>query len=304
MGMGLEHRMQERRLGRACLFALIVAFGLLFLQAGSSIVSAASADADLAITNSDSPDPVTAGAPLTYTVRVVNAGPDPAADVVVVNDLAKGVGFVSAQSTQGACGLSANGRKVTCTLGTVAVMVGPQYNPTPVTITIAALAPTGVGAKGRTISNRATVDSDTKDPKRGNDRATATTRVVEAPPLTCGGRPVTVLGTGGPDLLLGTAGDDVIFAGLGADRIFSFGGADTICAGPDADVVGSGGGHDTANGGAGADRLFGRSGADVLRGGRGRDRIRGGSGPDLLAGGLGLDRCFGGPGVDTFRSCR
>jgi uncharacterized repeat protein (TIGR01451 family) len=304
MGMGFEHRFQERRLARVCTLIALAALGLLGLQAGYSAAAAEAATADLAVTNADSPDPVTAGTPLTYTIQVVNAGPDAAADVVVVDEVAKGVGIVSAQPSQGACAMSTNGRKVTCSLGTVAVMVGPQYNPTPVTITIATMAPTGVGAKGRTISNRATVDSDTKDPKGANDRATVTTRVVEPPPLTCRGLPVTVLGTGGPDLLLGTAGDDVIFAGVGEDRVFSFGGTDTICAGPDADVVGAGGGHDTVNGGAGPDRLFGRAGADVLRGGRGPDRIRGGSGPDLLVGGLGRDRCFGGPGVDAFRSCR
>jgi uncharacterized repeat protein (TIGR01451 family) len=303
MGMGLEDRNQGWRPRRAFLLAAVTALALLAMQAASSRVSAASAlEADLAITKADSPDPVTAGTAITYTVQLVNAGPDPAAGVVVTDSLPRGTTFVSAQSSQGLCALSSNGRKVTCTLGTVAVMVGPQYNPTPVTITLVVNAPTGVG-KGRTITNSASVDSDTKDPRKGNDKASASTRVVEPPVATCRGRAANVVGTPGPDLLVGTAGDDVILAGLGDDRIFSFGGDDLVCAGAGNDVTGSGGGADRVLAGRGADRAFGRGGRDTLRGGRGRDRLRGGSGADLLAGGLGRDRCFGGPGPDIFRSC-
>src|SRR5215203_6010944 len=192
MGVGLEHRMEERPVRRACLLGLLTALGLLALHGGSSGVAAASADADLAVTKSDSPDPVTAGAPLTYTVQVINAGPDPAAAVILVDELPRGVTSVNAQSTQGVCVVNGSGRKVTCTLGTVGVNVGPQYNQAPLTVTISVLAPTGVG-KGRTITNKASVDSDTKDPRRGNDSATARTLVVEAPALSCRGREATIV---------------------------------------------------------------------------------------------------------------
>jgi Ca2+-binding RTX toxin-like protein len=230
-------------------------------------------------------------------IQVANAGPDVAAKVVVTDNLPKGVGFVSAQSTLGSCGVSSNRRKVTCTLGTVAVNVDPQYNP--VTITINVLAPSKAG----TISNTASVTSDTKDPKRSNNAATATTRVVEAPAVTCQGHPATIVGTPGPDLLMGSPANDVIFAGAGNDRIVSSSGRDLICAGSGSDVIRSGAQPDRVFAGPGADRISGGAGGDILRGGRGPDRNRGGRGADLLVGGPGRDRCFGGPGRDLLRSC-
>src|SRR5205807_2375689 len=44
----------------------------------TTTVSAAAATADLAVTNADSPDPVTAGNNLTYTINFVNNGPSAA----------------------------------------------------------------------------------------------------------------------------------------------------------------------------------------------------------------------------------
>jgi uncharacterized repeat protein (TIGR01451 family) len=277
-------------------------FGLLTLLVGHSTgAPAPSGSADLSLTKSDSPDPVSTGAALAYSLQVSNAGPDAATGVIVSDNLPKGVSFVSADSTQGSCSVSGKkgGQKVTCALGTLASSVGPAYNPTPVTITIRVLAPQKAG----TISNTASVTSDLKDPNSKNNSATATTRVIEARSPTCGGRPATIVGTSGADVLTGTAGNDVIFAGAGNDRIRSLGGRDLICAGGGNDVVKSGARSDKAFGGPGADRLFGGGGGDVLRGGRGPDRLRGGRGPDLLVGGPGDDRCSGGPGRDTLRSC-
>jgi hypothetical protein len=46
---------------------------------GGAAVAAAAVDAaDLGVTNSDSPDPVTAGANVTYTITITNAGPSDA----------------------------------------------------------------------------------------------------------------------------------------------------------------------------------------------------------------------------------
>ena len=282
------------------LIALLTTLGSLTMLAGASNgAPTPSGSADLSITKSDSPDPVSVGGPLTYSIQVSNAGPDTATNVVVTDDLPKGVGFVSAESTQGSCTVSANKMKVTCTLGTIAVPVAPSYGPTSVSIAIHVLAPSKAG----TISNTATVDRDQKDPKKGNNSARATTRVIEAPVPTCKGRKATIVGTAGPDLLTGTAGDDVVFAWSGEDRAFTFGGSDLICAGAGNDLVRSGRRSDTVLAGPGVDRVFGGAGGDELRGGRGRDSLRGGPGADLLAGGLGRDRCFGGPGADVFHSC-
>jgi uncharacterized repeat protein (TIGR01451 family) len=279
---------------------LLATLGLLGMLGGaSSGAPAPSGTADLSLTKSDSPDPVSVGAPLTYSIQVSNAGPDTATNVVVTDDLPNGVTFVSAEASQGSCAVSANKKKVTCTLGTIAINVGPNYNPTPVTVTIHVLAPKKAG----TIKNTASVDSDQKDPKGGNNSASASTRVIEAPAPTCHGKRATLIGTTGPDLLKGTDGNDVVFAWTGEDRIFTFGGRDVICGGADGDLVKSGGRADTVLGGPGPDRVIGGAGGDELRGGRGRDQLRGGPGPDLLAGGLGADSCFGGPGADMFRSC-
>ena len=74
--------------------------------------------ADLGITKSDSPDPVTVGQELTYTLMVANLGPDTAAGVTVSDTLPPGVTFVSATSTQGTC--TGTNASVSCTIGTIA----------------------------------------------------------------------------------------------------------------------------------------------------------------------------------------
>lgn len=83
---------------------------------------------------------------------------------------------------------------------------------------------------------------------------------------TCLGRPVTRLGTPGPDRIRGTRRRDVI-AGLGGnDSIRGLGGADRICGGSGRDRLSGGPGNDFSDGGRGRDRCAG---------GRGRDRSRG-----------------------------
>ena len=55
----------------------------------------------LGVTKTDSPDPVTVGASLIYTVTVTNSGPDTATGVVVTDTLPAGATFVSAMPSQG-----------------------------------------------------------------------------------------------------------------------------------------------------------------------------------------------------------
>ncbi len=293
MGKRIVQRFLDRRaMGIAAAGALAL-FGLLTLLVGPSRgAPAPSGSADLSLTKSDSPDPVATGGALAYSIQVANAGPDAATNVVVTDNLPKGVSFVSAASTQGSCSAKGkkNGQALTCALSTLASSGVPAYNPTPVTVTIRVLAPQKAG----TISNTASVTSSLKDPNSKNNSATATTRVIEAPAPTCGGQRATIIGTPRADVLAGSAGNDVVLAGAGNDRIRSFGGRDLICAGRGNDVVKSGARSDRVLAGPGADRLFGGGGADVLRGGRG---------PDLLLGGSGDDRCSGGSGSDTLRNC-
>lgn len=59
--------------------------------------------ADLAVTLSESSDPITAGSNLTYALNVTNNGPQAATEVTLVNGLAPNVDLVSATTNQGSC---------------------------------------------------------------------------------------------------------------------------------------------------------------------------------------------------------
>jgi uncharacterized repeat protein (TIGR01451 family) len=119
-------------------------------------------EADLSIIKSDSPDPVTVGDTLTYTLTITNNGPDSATNVVVTDTLPNSVTFVSAMASPGSC--SESGGIVTCNLGNLAV--GQAI----VTITV---IPTSVG----TIFDTATVTSNTDDPDPSNNMDTEDTIV-------------------------------------------------------------------------------------------------------------------------------
>jgi uncharacterized repeat protein (TIGR01451 family) len=262
---------------------------------GPTIAGAAVSDpADLSLTISDSPDPVATGAVLTYTIKVHNAGPDPATNTTVTDGLPSGVSLVSAAPSAGSC--TVTGGKEVCNLDTVTTAVDR-------TITIKATMKKTSGE----VSNSASVTSDVTDPKLSNNLDTEVTTVKKPPkppkPAKCDGQTVTILGTPGPDTLAGTEGNDVISALEGDDTVYGLRGGDLICAGHGTDVVRGGAGNDLVLGGRGSDFVRGRRGDDALHGGRGRDRLRGGRGDDLLAGGRGFDRCRGGPGLDRRRDC-
>lgn len=249
-------------------------------------------EADLAVSKSDNPDPVVVGAPLTYTIQVINRGPNPALGVRLTDKLPQTLDGVGASTTQGACAVS--GRTVSCDLGTIGVGTGATVP----TVTITA-TPTRPGR----ITNSATVRSRVRDPRSGNDLATESTRVLPLRVATCAGEPATVLGTSGDDRLVGTVGNDVVLARDGDDVVHTFSGHDLVCAGRGHDVIRSGIWADRVFGNAGRDRLLGAGGADRLRGNRGADRLLGRAGSDNLAGGSGFDLCRGNAGSDTARSC-
>ncbi|HEX5928297.1 MAG TPA: hypothetical protein VFY48_02800 [Solirubrobacterales bacterium] len=261
--------------------------------AGPGVSAVAPGSADLRIAKIDSPDPVTAGSTLTYSLEVENLGPNAATGVTVVDQLPQGVDLVSAAVPGGQC--STKGRKVTCSLGDVPVANGAYATARTVSVVV---VPRRVG----TIVNTASVKGAEKDPVKANDKATATTRVV-GPARTCRGVPATVAGTRGDDVLVGSGGPDVIVSFGGNDTIYAFGGRDLVCAGSGGDRIGGGTAFDRLFGGAGGDRLLGRGGPDLLKGGPGRDLLRGNRGTDRLRGGPGSDRCQGGPGRDSLRGC-
>jgi uncharacterized repeat protein (TIGR01451 family) len=269
--------------------ALVLA-AFVFASVGSA---AQPGSANLRITKTDSPDPVRVGANLAYTIGVENLGPDPATGVTVTDNLPRGVDLVSATGPAGNC--AAQGDKITCAIGSLNP-TGINYGGVPATVTIV-VVPRRTG----TIRNTATVKGDQKDPANGNNKATATTRVLAAP--LCRGVTATVSGTVGNDVLVGTGGPDVIVALGGNDRIVTGPGRDLVCAGGGADYVGSGSAADRVFAGAGPDRLLGRGGPDLLKGSAGNDVLKGGSDTDRLRGGRGFDRCLGGAGLDSARGC-
>lgn len=123
--------------------------------------------ADLAVTKTDSPDPVNLGSNVTYTIVVTNNGPSPATSVVLTDPLPAGVTFVSATAP---CAQAAG--NVTCNLGTL--NSGAASN---ISIVI---TPTAAG----NLSNTATVASAVTDPNNANNSATAATVVNSTPDFT------------------------------------------------------------------------------------------------------------------------
>jgi uncharacterized repeat protein (TIGR01451 family) len=114
-----------------------------------------SASADLALTKTDSSDPVAVGGTLTYTLEVSNAGPDAAAGVQVTDALPGDVTFESAITSQGTCSHASG--TVICDLGSLASGAGA-------TVTIE-VAPESAG----TVTNAASVSSAINDPSSGNN---------------------------------------------------------------------------------------------------------------------------------------
>jgi uncharacterized repeat protein (TIGR01451 family) len=121
--------------------------------------------ADLSIEKVDTPDPVTVGGTLAYTVSVSNAGPSPSTGVRVTDNIAGAASFVSATSTSGAC----TGRVVvTCDVGTLAAGARAKIQ--------IEVKPRSAG----TLANVAAVASTTYDPDLDNNSALASTRVTSA----------------------------------------------------------------------------------------------------------------------------
>ena len=115
-------------------------------------------EADLAITKTATPDPVSAGAELTYTLTVTNNGPNAAQNAQVQDDLPASLTLVSATPDQGTCTQT---DPVTCDLGNI---------PVSGTVEITIVTTVGGDQQGNTISNTATVNSETPDPNLENNQ--------------------------------------------------------------------------------------------------------------------------------------
>jgi len=139
--------------------------------ADTMVISLPPTGAELVITMQDSSDPAIVGSPLTYTITVLNSGPDSATNVVVTDTLPASVTFNSASPSQGNC-VQTSGT-VTCNLGTMArngqaiipLTVTPRAagiitNKTSVTSTAANDNPANNSAEERTVVNEADSDLD------------------------------------------------------------------------------------------------------------------------------------------------
>lgn len=275
-----------RKLGWSTMLAVSAFAGVLLVA--SPAPSAPGDLADLSVAKTDSPDPVTVGAELTYTIVVTNLGPQEATDVVLSDRIPSQSAFISATAIAGGC--ERKGNTVVCRLG--------NLNKGATASATIKVRPTKAG----TIENTAAVDSVENDPIPVNDRVTASTEVFA--PATCRGVPATITGTpNSDDRLRGTPGPDVI-AGLGGrDTISGYTGRDLICSGGGVDLVRAGPAADRVFGGRGNDTLMGNGGPDLVAGNPGRDMVIGNRGRDRLRGGAGFDRCSDGPGFDRERGC-
>ena len=123
------------------------------------------------MTKTDSPDPVTAGNNLNYTITATNNGPENAQNAALSDNIPPGTTFVSLASPAGwSCTTPAVGATGTVSCGNPLLAGGSGV------FTLVVNVNAGV-ASGTIIGNTATVGSSTFDPNTSNNSATATTTV-------------------------------------------------------------------------------------------------------------------------------
>jgi uncharacterized repeat protein (TIGR01451 family) len=215
------------------------------------------AAADLSIAKSDSPDPVTEGQQLTYTLKAKNEQGDTATNAEIVDQLPGSVQFVSASA-----GCTESSGTVTCELGDL-----DESEEQTVDITVTA------PSKATQIQNTASISSDVNDPSSGNDSDTEPTQVAPTPGK-CDG------GTYGQD---GEDGDDTLTGTNGPDKIRGLGGDDEIRGRRGADCLNGDEENDELHAGRGTDQLWGFDGDDEFFAvGGGHDGIHCGPGVDTV----------------------
>ena len=119
--------------------------------------------ADLSLSIIDTPDPVSANGKLRYTLVITNSGPSAATKVKLTDTLPAGVTLVSVVASQGSCSGTAT---ISCNLGTIAKSSRATV--------MLVVRPASTG----TVNNGANVAGTEADPKKNNNTATVTTRVI------------------------------------------------------------------------------------------------------------------------------
>jgi uncharacterized repeat protein (TIGR01451 family) len=122
------------------------------------------ANADLSLTNSDSPDPAITDQVVTYRLTAHNGGSSDAGGVVVTDGLPAGVEYVSAAPSQGTCSQAAG--TVTCALGALA-------SGADATVDVSVKSPSA-----GTVTNKASIVADDLiDPDEANNSVSESTTV-------------------------------------------------------------------------------------------------------------------------------
>jgi uncharacterized repeat protein (TIGR01451 family) len=127
-------------------------------------------DADISVTNSDSPDPVTQGGTITYTQSIANGGPDAAPNAQFAEVLPSSVGFQSISVPAGfncttpAVGASGN---ITCTNPSFASGASGT-----ITLVVNVIASSG------TVGNTIVGGSNVQDPDGLDNTATVSTTII------------------------------------------------------------------------------------------------------------------------------
>jgi len=137
----------------------------------ANVTTNVTAEADLMVTKTATPNPVVAGTALSYQINVSNAGPSLADDVVVTDVLPASLTFNSASTSQGSCGFETNTNTVQCQVGDI--MPGETVTVYIYTTVLASTLPSPPP-----ITNTATAASNTSDPNGGNNSSTVNTGVV------------------------------------------------------------------------------------------------------------------------------
>jgi uncharacterized repeat protein (TIGR01451 family) len=160
----------------------------------------AQSSADLSVVKLDAPDPVEAGANVTWTLTVSNEGPDDAANATLSDPLPAGTTFQSVSAPAGwSCTTPAVGAN-----GTVGCSIA-TFTPGSVVFTLVAQVDAST-ANGTVVSNTATVTSATPDPTPNDNSATADTTVQVTTPIVT----LSIAIADAPDPV--TAGYDVTYA--------------------------------------------------------------------------------------------
>ena len=147
---------------------------------GVNCQTGAQQSVDLGVTKTDSPDPVTAGGLLTYSVTVTNAGPNIALDANLLDPLPAGTTYVSLTGAGTGGGWSCT-VPVVGTNGPISCTNSCFVNGGSFTFTITVKTASCTG--NTSLTNTATVSSLTADSNASNNVATSSTTVLD--PGTC-----------------------------------------------------------------------------------------------------------------------